>query len=456
MKNSPNQPHSLRLRQAPLLLAASLLAFLPAAFAQDGESTAPEQEVRSILSDPRLQNALRSAGRAQDQLPDSAADQAQKAADEAMREFGKATRTGGELSEFDTPENRAKAEALALEAKRRAEEAAARPENAEAVAAAREKGEALLRGVSEAAAAEEEPSGESEPVAMAEESLEAEPEAEAPSAAEIKPPATRVPATRPANTAVDFVTPIAKPTEEMPSRIASEPTPDTAVATATLPPLPGASPTVPRIPDHPLLAAAEAPEPQPLRRRYFPGEARTERTEADGQNMIITSREVVMDKGLLTFTGNVYVNSPDFDLRCEILEIHTAGGNAPGASSEGGQSFEKVVASGGMVEIKRHTVDDKGRPKVQIAMARRAEFDNATRDMILSGGPPYIQDGDSFVETNSPDAKIIMRGNGRYEVTGSDAGPKGRMRIVVPVDGPDKTQEMGIGGGLGGGLDRLR
>jgi len=452
MKNSPNQPRTLRLRQAPLLFAALLLAFLPAAFAQDGKSTAPEQEVRSILSDPRLQNALRTAGRAQDQLPDSAADQAQKAADEAMREFGKATRPGGELSEFDTPENRAKAEALALEAKRRAEEATARPENAEAVAAAREKGEALLRGVSEAAAAEEGPSGESEPVAIADEPLDSETEAEAPSAAEIKPPATRVPATRPANTAVDFVTPIAKPTEEMPSRIASEPTPDTAVATATLPPLPGASPTVPRIPDHPLLAAAESPEPQPLRRRYFPGEARTERTEADGQNMVITAREVVMDKGLLTFTGNVYVNSPDFDLRCEILEIHTAGGNAPGTPSESGQSFEKVVASGGMVEIKR--ISPEG--KTQIAMARRAEFDNATRDMILSGGPPYIQDGDSFVETNSPDAKIIMRGNGRYEVTGSDAGPKGRMRIVVPVDGPDKTQELGIGGGLGGGLDRLR
>ena len=157
------------------------------------------------------------------------------------------------------------------------------------------------------------------------------------------------------------------------------------------------------------------------------------------------------NSGLLTFSGDVFVDYPDFDIKCDRLEIYMD--KAPGAApTEGGGSFKKAIASGGMVEIRR--LAEGG--KKQIAMARRAEFDNLTKDVVLSGGPPYIQDGESFVETNSVDAKIIMRGNGKYEITGSDAGTNGRSRIVIPVKDTGQNADAGIGGGLGGILDRGR
>ena len=49
-----------------------------------------------------------------------------------------------------------------------------------------------------------------------------------------------------------------------------------------------------------------------------------------------------------------------------------------------------------------------------------------------------------------------MRGNGKYEITGSDAGTNGRSRIVIPVKDTGQNADAGIGGGLGGILDRGR
>jgi len=444
----PPFPSAMTLRILSLFAFVSALTLPPftRGLAQEEASNPPESESRSILSDPRLQNALRSAGQAKDKAVESGGDDPAALVDEAARLFreniSKLDPAKLDPAKLDTPENRTKAESIAREARQTAGEIAARPEAAgaaEALEAVREAGsEIMARAEMEApeAGAGSEETGEASP-------------------ARIETPPARVPATRPANAAVDFVRPIAMPTEEVPSRIASDNEPETRMRESSVPPLANTSPTTPRIPGNPLLTATEVPEPAPLRRRYFPGEEQSQRVEADGNHMIITAREVIMDdqSGILTFTGNVHVNDPAMgDLKCEILEVHTGGGGSPGLSSEGGPSFQKVIASGGMVEIKRVSAEGK----TQIAMARRAEYDRTTGDMVLSGGPPYIQDGGSFVETNSPDAKIIMRGNGRYEVTGSDAGPKNRTRIVIPVDGPDKTKDIGIGGGLGGGFDRLR
>jgi len=95
-----------------------------------------------------------------------------------------------------------------------------------------------------------------------------------------------------------------------------------------------------------------------------------------------------------------------------------------------------------MVEIKRTTRDEKGKAKTQIAIARIAEYNAVTKDIILSGGPPYIQDGERFVKTNSEDARIIMRGNGLYEITGSG----NRSQIVIPVEQKENTKEGAPGG----------
>ena len=125
------------------------------------------------------------------------------------------------------------------------------------------------------------------------------------------------------------------------------------------------------------------------------------------------------------------------------------------AAGQSDANFKRAIASGGMVEIKRVAKDEKGRPKTQIAIARIADYNATTKDIILSGGPPYIQDGDRFVKTNSEDSKIIMRGNGLYEITGST----NRVQIRIPIEnkeGQGKKTEIGLPGGLGGSLDRFR
>lgn len=161
-------------------------------------------------------------------------------------------------------------------------------------------------------------------------------------------------------------------------------------------------------------------------------------------------------KGLLVFTGDVFVDSPDYEMKCDRLEIHLADGvGQDGSESE--SSFKRAIASGGMVEIKRFAIDEDGKKKTQIALGRRADYNALTQEFVLSGGPPYIQDGDRFVRTTSEDAKIIMRGNGLYEITGTT----NRSHIVIPVDNKEndgKKKKGGINatGGLENAFDRLR
>ncbi len=59
------------------------------------------------------------------------------------------------------------------------------------------------------------------------------------------------------------------------------------------------------------------------------------------------------------------------------------------------------------------------------------------------------------MKTNSEDSKIIMRGNGLYEITGST----NRVQIVIPIEnkeGKGKKGEIGLPGGLEGSFDRFR
>ena len=124
--------------------------------------------------------------------------------------------------------------------------------------------------------------------------------------------------------------------------------------------------------------------------------------------------------------------------------------------------MKRAIASGGMVEIKRITVDEKGKKKTQIALGRLADYDAINGEFVLSGGPPYIQDGDRFVRTSSEDSKIIMRKNGLYEVTGST----NRVQISIPIEdkgegggqkGKKKAKDDSpFGPGLGDALNGLR
>jgi len=209
----------------------------------------------------------------------------------------------------------------------------------------------------------------------------------------------------------------------------------------------------------PDLGPNAVPEPVPLSKQFQKG-PNGAYPSADRKHMEILAKESTMDntKGVLYFTGNVFIDHPEFEIKCDKLEIQLAEGVGMEGSEASGQSdsnFKRAIASGGMVEIKRIAKDEKGRPKTQIAIARIADYNATTKDIVLSGGPPYIQDGDRFVKTNSEDSKIIMRGNGLYEVTGST----NRVQIVIPIEnkgGQGKKGEIGLPGGLEGSFDRFR
>ena len=391
--------------------------------AQDSTTEQAEAAGRSLLADPRLQNMLRSVKNDPEATVNSIKADPENSVREATQMFieGKEQL---ESSSLNTPENREKARQLTEKAVSTATE----------IAGSNEETVSEVRSALEAATGAEIPAVVAAPID--------------PVAA---PVPSNVPATRPATNTTRFVTPIAMPTSDAVVPLAADAMPQPVIQNESIEPIASAAPTQQEIPDSPGLDPGDVPAPQPLAPKYNTSSGGY--SGGSDNQMVITSRNSVMDNnsGLLTFSGDVFVDYPDFDIKCDRLEIYMD--KAPGAApTEGGGSFKKAIASGGMVEIRR--LAEGG--KKQIAMARRAEFDNLTKDVVLSGGPPYIQDGESFVETNSVDAKIIMRGNGKYEITGSDAGTNGRSRIVIPVKDTGQNADAGIGGGLGGILVRGR
>ena len=235
-------------------------------------------------------------------------------------------------------------------------------------------------------------------------------------------------------------------TDTLPSAVAAAR--GTVVQQSSVQPIVGSSPTIPELP---VLGADDVPAPVPLAKKYEQG-PNGGYPSADKKHMEILSKESIMDntKGVLLFTGNVFIDHPEFEIKCDKLEIQLAEGvgmEGSEAGAETGANFKRAIASGGMVEITRIALDEKGRKKTQIAIARIADYNAITKDIVLSGGPPYIQDGDRFVKTNSEDAKIIMRGNGLYEITGTT----NRNQIVIPIENKpgDPTKKKGGPGASG-------
>lgn len=245
--------------------------------------------------------------------------------------------------------------------------------------------------------------------------------------------------------------PIGSPSVDQPA--IAKPT-NMVVQESSVEPLSNVGPTSSQIPTSSSLTPGNVPAPQALSPRYETKAIHNSRSNLRDDQVEILAKESVLDdeNGLLTFRGDVNVYSTDFDIKCDKLEIHTAKGStgqsdSPGVGG-GSKDIRKIIASGGMVEITRVGPDGKK----QIAIGRRAEYDKVTEDMILTGGPPYIQDGENFVRTTANDAKVIMRGNGKYEITGTD----NRSHIKFKVPGKSKTDGVGIGAGLGGAINGLQ
>lgn len=436
-----------------LLFFSSCCGLFPLV-AQESPSVQLEEAGRNILADTRLRNALRSVK----QDPGAALENVKNDPDEAVRE---ATRL------FQANTNGVDADQLKAAAAKMQSDGTLDQVKAKATALVeKETGKPIESTVEEARKAVSEPPA-TRPVPAA------------PAA-----PAIEVPATRPApGISGGNPTPVAMPLENGAPAI-PETAPEapalarptagdlpSAVAAATgavvqethVEPIVGASPTTPMIPDLPDLGSNDVPAPMPLEKKYdktasgaYPAGKR--------EHMEIRARESLMDdtKGELTFIGDVELDSPDYEMKCDKLVIYLEKrASIEGASEAGG--MKRAVASGGMVEIKR-TVIEEGKKKTQIALGRLVDYDAIAGDVVLSGGPPYIQDGDRIVKTNSEDSKIIMRKSGLYEITGSTD----RISIRIPIEnkgggdgekgkkkGSNKTDSP-FGNGLGDAFNGLR
>ncbi len=208
------------------------------------------------------------------------------------------------------------------------------------------------------------------------------------------------------------------------------------------------------IPDSPFLNPGDFPEPTPLAPIYQVDEEGAFESNAKNE-VVITSGDSEMDNnaGIITFTENVVINHPEFILECDKLVVTLAEGASADAGEEGNSSsFKRAVATGGTVKIRRISPDGN----TQIAISRMADYNGITKDIVLSGGPPYIQDGEKHVRCTEPDAQIVMTGDGKYKINGSDSRAPSRHKISFPVEDDGGSKTIGIGNSVGGSIDRLR
>ncbi|MEM7698714.1 MAG: LptA/OstA family protein [Verrucomicrobiota bacterium] len=218
-------------------------------------------------------------------------------------------------------------------------------------------------------------------------------------------------------------TTLAEPAPSPP--VAPDPVGSAALPQPIVESAPDLPPTIPDIPDTPALSSGNIPAPQPLQPKYDTRASANQAPPPGMDAMEITSLEALMNQnsGVLTFIGRVTIKHPQFELKSDKLELFMPEGGMASGSSENSEAFTRAIASGGMVEIRYQAVDG-----TVIAFARRADFDNVTKDVVLSGGPPYMQNGDSWVKTNSEDTQIVLRSNGQHEIKGSQP-----HTIKIPV-----------------------
>ena len=142
------------------------------------------------------------------------------------------------------------------------------------------------------------------------------------------------------------------------------------------------------------------------------------------------------------FIGSVHVKHPQFTLSSDRLTAflkkeatathpksgdQTAGGKAPEASQAGGGKapaapqpgggLEKVIAEGSVVIIQDKPAADGGEPTHYVAKAARAEYEDATGNVTLSGWPQVAQGINMQVATEESTVMILNR-DGKMTTSG--------------------------------------
>ncbi len=201
------------------------------------------------------------------------------------------------------------------------------------------------------------------------------------------------------------------------------------------------------------VAQRPGPQPEPVRGTEFAPRSRGEtvRVNAEGSGFFDA------DENKATFTDNVRVVHPSFNLTADQLEVFlednrpaetddpaatnldsaVAGGSSPQADGEGG-GIRLAIARGRRVVI--HRLSDEG--ELMVAICRHATFDGRTREMTLRDWP-QVQRGVNLIRATEQSAVIVLTEDGRLRTQGGtrtelvrgadeDAG-----RVILPPPGPE-------------------
>lgn len=192
------------------------------------------------------------------------------------------------------------------------------------------------------------------------------------------------------------------------------------------------------------LAAATPPAPSTATA------AATEPKKAKGPTEI-TSREAMLDnrKNLATFSGEVEVRDPEYNITCDRLTVHLRkekGGKTEtktteprpigaeedepvakaGGKEEGGSGIEKAIAEGNVVII-QDKLDADGKKQRYYGKARKAVFDQDKKTCVLTGWPRISQ------SLNDNMGKEVIAKQESTVITLDQAG-------IIKVDGPNTVR----------------
>ena len=158
------------------------------------------------------------------------------------------------------------------------------------------------------------------------------------------------------------------------------------------------------------------------------------RTNADATEITATT-EASFDQQTrkAVFIGNVRVKHPQFTLTAERLtailkkdlaDNHLKNGDQTPAvkapeASKGGGGLEKVIAEGGVVIVQEKPAENGGEPTRYVAKAARAEYDDATGNVTLSGWPQVAQGINMQVATEESTVMVLNR-NGKMSTLGGN------------------------------------
>lgn len=185
----------------------------------------------------------------------------------------------------------------------------------------------------------------------------------------------------------------------------------------------------------------------------------------------ITAREATFDNRthLATFTGDVVVKDPEFNVTCDSMTVHLkvppekvvapangkpAGEDAPAAdvkpgekpaperpggakpAADGGSGIEKAIAEGNVV-ITQEKLDAEGKMQRYTGKARKAVFESATGNVTLYGWPQIAQDigGSMSKQIIAREEGCVMTLNriGKIDVKGF------HTTTLQPTNSPEKS-----------------